>query len=291
MDPGSPDGPHDRWIPSGRANLYAVHYGHRGAPGAVLLHEGISDHRSWTGVMERLSRDLEMVAYDRRGFGTTTYKPEAHDQVEDLAAVIRASALEPVILFGNSLGGAISLNFALAHPDQVTALVLTAPGVSGAPAAEPDAIDPAEAAIWRTLEEADEAGDMEALNHGEIRFWLDGPHGVEGRVGDPARALALDMNRIALHSEEPGHEPNLPNAWDRLGEVKCPVLVIVGDLDMSLMRHRSSYLAAHLPHAQLVVMEGTAHLPALERPADYVGLVRGFLKGIGILGGETAPVG
>lgn len=288
---GSPDGPGDRWITSGRANLHAVHRGRTGAPAGVLLHEGISDHRTWTGVMDRLSPDMELVAYDRRGFGITTYISEAHDQIDDLAAVMAATGLAHAVLFGNSLGGSIALDFALAHPDRVRALVLTAPGVSGAPPAGSDAVDPVEAAIWRTLEEADEAGDMDALNEGEIRFWLDGPHGEEGRVTGPPRELALSMNRLALHAEPPGHEPNVTNAWDRLAEVQCPALVIVGDLDMGLMRDRAAHLAAHLPEAQLVVVEGTAHLPALELPADYVRLVRPFLERIGILGGETAPVG
>jgi pimeloyl-ACP methyl ester carboxylesterase len=295
MDSGGPGGSEHRWITSGRATLHAVRVGPPGAPAGVLLHEGISDHRMWAAVMDGLGPDMDLVAYDRRGFGTTTYQPEAHDQVEDLSAVLRASGMEQAVLFGNSLGGAIALDFALAHPDRVTALVLTAPGVSGAPGPDADTIDPVEAAVWRTLEEADEAGDLEALNRGEIRFWLDGPHAPEGRVPGPPRELALDMNRIALHADEPGHEPNVTNAWDRLEEVRCPVLVLVGDLDLGRLRERSGYLAAHLPDAELVVLEGTAHLPALEQPAEYGRIVRRFLERTGILrpdeGPQTRPLG
>jgi len=233
--------------------------------------------------MDLLRPHLDMVAYDRRGFGTTTFTTEGHDQLEDLEAVLKVSGLDRVVVFGNSQGGGIALNFALAHPEKVVALVLTAPGVSGAPPADPETVDPVEQAIWQTLETADEAGDLEALNRGEIRFWLDGPHAPEGRVTGPARELALSMNRLALQADSAGHEPNLTNAWNRLDEVSCPVLVLVGDLDMTHQRRRSELLAARLPDAHLIVMEGTAHLPALEQPAVYVGLVRPFLQRIGLL--------
>ncbi len=195
MDAPGPDRSEQRWITAGQATLHAVSMGNPGAPAAVLLHEGISDHRTWTGVMDLLSPDLQLIAYDRRGFGSTTYEAEAHDQVEDLAAVLGASGLDrldQVVVFGNSRGGAIALDFALAHPDRVTALVLTAPAVSGAPAAAPEMVDPVEAAVWQTLEEADRVQDLEALNEAEIRFWLDGPHAPEGRVSGPARQLALE---------------------------------------------------------------------------------------------------
>ena len=70
----------------------------------------------------------------------------------------------------------------------MAALVLVAPAVSGAPAVDDAQIDPVEAAIWETLEAADAAGALDALNLGEIRLWLDGPHAPEGRVGRRRRA-------------------------------------------------------------------------------------------------------
>ena len=175
----------------------------------VFLHAGIADRRSWADVMAHLSADTDVVAYDRRGFGTTTYVPEEHDQVADLGAVLDALGLERVVLVGNSRGGEIALSTALAHPGRVAALVLVAPGVAGAPAVRTEAdVDPDEAALWESLEAAHAAGALDALNLGEIRFWLDGPAAPEGRVGGPRRALALDMNRIALHAESPGYEPS-----------------------------------------------------------------------------------
>ena len=85
------------------------------------------------------------------------------------------------------------------------------------------------------------------------------------------------MNRIALHAESPGYEPEPPDAWTRLAEVGCPTLVVVGDLELAHFQVRSRHLAEHIPGARLEVMTGVAHLPALEQPAAVVDLLRAFL--------------
>jgi pimeloyl-ACP methyl ester carboxylesterase len=272
----------DLEIPSGRAHLSVVRQGSGGTPTVVFLHAGISDKRSWQEVLDHLSSDMDVVAYDRRGFGTTTYRAEAHDQLVDLLVVLDFLTLDQVVLVGNSRGGRIALDFTLTHPERVGALVLVAPGVSGAPPVDDSEIDQVERAIWDTLAAADSAGALEALNLGEIRLWVDGPHAPEGRVDGPRRELALDMNRIALGSESPGHEP-APSvgAWSRLSEVHCPVLVVVGDLDLGHMKERAHGLARTIPGAGLVVMEGVAHLPGFEQPSAFASHLRDSLHGTG----------
>ncbi len=142
-------------------------------------------------------------------------------------------------------------------------------------------IDPVEAAIWDTLAAADAAGALDALNLGEVRLWLDGPHASEGRVGGARRELALDMNRIALRADSPGHEP-APSieAWSRLSEVRCPVQVVVGDLDLVHIQERCRVLASQMPDARLTVVTDAAHLPVFEQPAAFASLLRSFLGGI-----------
>jgi pimeloyl-ACP methyl ester carboxylesterase len=255
-----------------------VRQGSGEAATAVFLHTGISDKRSWQEVLDLLSPEMEVVAYDRRGFGTTTYRTEAHDQMVDLLAVLDALALGRVVLVGNSRGGQIALDFTLTYPERVGALVLVAPAISGAPPVDDAEIDQVEKEIWETLAAADSAGALDALNLGEIRLWVDGPHAPEGRVDGPRRELALDMNRIALHAESPGHEPAPSvDAWSRLSEVHCPVLVVVGELDLGHLKERAHVLARAIPDARLVVMQGVAHLPGLEEPAAFAALLRNFL--------------
>jgi pimeloyl-ACP methyl ester carboxylesterase len=262
----------------GRARLAAVHEGVGGAPQVVFLHTGISDMRSWEGVSALLSPEMEVAAYDRRGFGATAYKAERHDQLVDLEAVLDGLGLGRVVLVGNSRGGQIALDFLLSRPGRVAALVLVAPAISGAPPVDKAQVDPVEEALWATLEAADKAGTLEALNLGEIRVWLDGPHGSEGRIGGALRDLALEMNRIPLHAKSPGTEPEPPDAWSQLSDIRCPVLVVVGDLDFVHIRERSRQLASRIDGARLAVMEGTAHLPGFEQPAAFAALLRDFLQ-------------
>jgi len=262
-------------ITVGRARLAVTRRGASGSPHLVFLHTGISDMRSWDEVSALLSPEMDVVAYDRRGFGVTAYRPERHDQVGDLLAVLDGLGLDEVVLVGNSRGGQIAVDFALAHPVRVSALVLVAPALTGSPV--PEAIEPVEGAIWETLEAAEAAGALDALNLGEIRLWLDGPYAPEGRVDGAVRELALDMNRIALHAHDPGQESEAPDAWSRLSELHCPVLVVAGDLDLAHIRARAQELALRIPGARFALMEGAAHLPGLEQPDAFAALLRDFL--------------
>jgi pimeloyl-ACP methyl ester carboxylesterase len=244
----------------------------------VFLHAGIADRRSFDGVLDLLSPDMDVSAYDRRGFGTTTYRPEWHDQIADLDAVLDGLGLGQVALVGNSRGGQIALDAALAHPGRIAALVLVAPAISGAPPTDDSEIEPQTAAIWADLEAAESAGALDALNLGELRLWLDGPTAEEGRVTGALRTLALDMNRIALHADDPGCEPEPPPTSDRLTELSCPVLVVVGDLDLAHLQARCRWLADTIPGAELAVMKGAAHLPAFEKPDEFAAVLRNFLN-------------
>jgi pimeloyl-ACP methyl ester carboxylesterase len=163
----------------------------------------------------------------------------------------------------------------------VGALILLAPGVSGAPQVLESELRADEAAFWTGLEEAEAIGDLEALNEGEIRLWLDGLHAPHGRVDGDRRRLALDMNAVALAAASPGREPKVIDTWDRLGEIACPVLIVVGDLDMSHMQARARELTERIAAARLVVMEGAAHLPALEQPEAVATMMREFLSSLG----------
>ena len=159
-----------------------------GAPHVVFLHTGISDQRSWDE-RDRTCSARTWTWWPTTGAasGSRPMRPERHDQVVDLLAVLDGLGLDQVVLVGNSRGGQIALDFTLTHPDRVAALVLVAAACLGR-ARRREAIEPVEAAIWETLEAAEAAGALDALNLGEIRLWVDGPHAPEGRVGGAARA-------------------------------------------------------------------------------------------------------
>jgi len=257
-------------VTSGRAQL-AVERSGDGRP-VVFLHAGVADRRSWRAVIGELD-GVRAVAYDRRGFGDTTYEAEEHSPLDDLLVVLDAEGIERVVLVGNSMGGGLAVDAALAHPDRVEALLLLAPSISGASHEEPEVGASLEAAIER----AEAAGDLDAVNRLEAHLWLDGPAGPEGRVAGAARDLFLDMNGRALRAADPGRARRPPPAWDRLGDLRLPVLVLLGELDAELSGAQVERIADRVPGAEARTMPGVAHLPQLERPEVVATALRELL--------------
>jgi len=246
-------------ITSGSAVLAAESVG--SGPDVLLVHAGVTDQRSWTGVVERLP-DHRCLTYDARGYGRTTYEPEdGWSKVTDAVAVLDAYDVDRAVVVGASMGGKTSIDLALLHPDRVRALVLIGPAISGAPDVEvEDGVKPLEAALVA----ADEAGDVDELNRVEAHIWLDGPLVPEGRVGGPTRELFLEMNGRALAAPDPGDDDSGVLAWDRLAEITVPTLILVGEHDLLEIREGCAHAAREMAQARLVELPGVAHLPHLE---------------------------
>lgn len=246
-------------------------------PPVLFVHADVADRRVWRALAAALADTHRGVAYDRRGFGQTTSVPEPWSEIDDAVAVLDAAAADRAVVVGNSGGGKVALDLALARPDRVAALVLVAPAVRGAPEADEATFEPALEVLSAALDAADEAGDLDQVNRLEAHIWLDGPDAPEGRVGGMARALFLDMNGVALASPDPGPEIEPPPAWGRLEEVAVPTLVAVGELDLPHVIDRATLVAEQIPGARLVGLPRVAHVPMLEGSPELVEAIRDFL--------------
>ena len=97
------------------------------------------------------------------------------------------------------------------------------------------------------------------------------------------RHLVRERNLIALRNEASGlgdERPLEPPAVDRLGEIRVPTLVIVGELDRPKVVVRAETLERSIPGAQMVVIPAAAHLPNMEKPAEFKRVVLEFLDGL-----------
>jgi pimeloyl-ACP methyl ester carboxylesterase len=246
-------------------------------PAVVLLHAGVCDRRCWRGVGDRLAAaGWDVTAYDRRGFGEVPPSGAPFRHVDDLLAVLDAdSPGAPAWLVGSSMGGGVALDAALEAPDRIAGLVLLAPAVSGDPEPSDEEHVAATNGLAQAIDAAWTAGDLEAANRLEVRLWLDGPAAPEGRVGGPARELALEMNRIVLANDAEAEHDGASglDAAGRLHEIQVPVTVACGDLDVPLQIDRSAELAGALPRGTHRTLEGRAHLPYLEAPGEVAALV------------------
>jgi pimeloyl-ACP methyl ester carboxylesterase len=247
------------------------------APTVVMLHSGVTDRRSWYAVADELGEAADMIVYDRRGFGASPPGELAFSHLADLVAVIDQLATGPVVLVGNSMGGALALDLALTEPQRVAGLLLLSPAVSGAP--EPVEMDAATLVLAERIDRAWNDGDKTELVRLESWMWLDGPTGAEGRVTGPARRLAEEMNRQLLsYDVDEGAGGSDVDAWSRIEEIDVPAIVACGELDAPFIVDRSRQLAERLPRGRFVPLPDVAHLPGLEQPTRVAELVAELIR-------------
>lgn len=246
-------------------------------PPVLLLHAEVEDRRAWHHVVDDLAPRRRTVAYDRRGFGDTSFEAEPHSPVDDAVAVLDAAGTDgAVALVGCSAGGGLALDLALAHPERVDRLVLIASTCRGAPPGGGQ-VPESFREVGRAIEIARESGDLDTVNELEARLWLDGPAAPEHRVLGPVRELFLDMNGRALRAAPVGDERELPSAWDRLDRIAAPTLVLVGEFDLEDVGFTAEGLADRIPDARYEVLDDTAHLPHLEGHSRCRELLGAFL--------------
>jgi 2-succinyl-6-hydroxy-2,4-cyclohexadiene-1-carboxylate synthase len=205
-------------------------------------------------VIEVVGERYRPLAPDIRGHGTASDR-----QPVTLEAVIGdVASLAPgsFTLVGYSMGGRIALHVALALPRRVRRMVLVG--------ASPGIADPAERATRR---EADErlADEIERLPIEEFaRRWGSTPvlAGQPPWIGeDRLRSTPAGLAR-ALRGLGTGA---LPPLWDRLGELRIPVVLVVGERDHKF-RAIAEEMSSGIPDVSVIVVPGAGHAVHLEAP-------------------------
>ncbi|GAC1338666.1 MAG: alpha/beta hydrolase [Candidatus Dormibacteria bacterium] len=255
--------------------------GHHGAP-------GLGSHAEPLRSFGPLSDALHVVVFDARGSGASDIAPPfTHAQwVTDVDALRDHLGAERLVMAGGSYGGFISLEYALAHPDRVRALVLRDTAAHGgfdeqarknAFASQRVEVDVAKFDRIFAGTIHDDA-DLEACWREIVPLYDHDP--------DPARARARLEGTVYHHqSHNAAFRDNMPryNLLDRLSEIRCPTLVTVGRHDWITPVAASEEIASRIPNAELVVFENSGHSPPSEEPERFQQVVRDFLRSAGVL--------
>jgi 3-oxoadipate enol-lactonase len=244
-------------------------------PAVVLVHEGICDSRMWDREWQEWSPSFRLLRVDLRGFGNSPLEPGAFAQARDLIEALEAQGMERAALVGVSLGGRVALEVALARPELVSALVLVAPGLPGHEWSQ-DMRD-----AWAEEEAAFEAGDLDAAVEASLRTWVDGPRRRPEDVDPQVRASVGEMQRRAYElavGVEDEEELLVDDLAQKLGEIRVPTLILVGEEDQPDMHAIAERLAREIPGARLERIEATAHVPSMERPREFDELALPFLR-------------
>jgi pimeloyl-ACP methyl ester carboxylesterase len=261
----------------GSAHLYYEMAGN-GQP-IVLIHAGVADNRQWNNEFVDLSQDYRVLRYDLRGYGKSCPVDGEFSHMGDLIALLDKHHLDQsLVLIGCSMGGSLAVDFALEHPSSVKALVLVGSGPSGL------CLDVPNHPSKEDAERAYNERDLDLVAELEAKIWFDGMERTAQAVNKDMRALALDMNRLALSHDDRRLGKRLPDtdtpAVERLGELDVPVLVVVGEHDIPYSQAAADYMVENIPFSRKVVMEGAAHLANMDHPGRFQGAVRSFLDEI-----------
>jgi pimeloyl-ACP methyl ester carboxylesterase len=258
-----------------------LHYEVSGdGPAVVLIHEAIGDGRMWAPQVQALAPRYRVVVPDLRGYGRSPLPAEQFRHADDVLAVLDELGIGRTALVGGSLGARVALELAVTVPERVWAIGLVAPGLSGVEWSEEVR------AGWEAEDAALDAGDLDEAVEVNLRMWVDGPRRAPEDVDPALRSRVAEMQRHALEVQvaayadpaaQPSEEPFDPPVSTRLAEVAAPTLVLVGDLDQPDIVAIAERAAAEIPGARLVVLEGTAHAPSLERPDQLSELLLEFL--------------
>lgn len=244
----------------------------------VLIHGGLVDSRLWDDQLRVFAQHYRVIRYDIRGFGKSTpitKDTPSYSMVEDLHSLLQQLGIEKTALLGLSLGGGIAIDFTLAYPEMVDALIPVAAGLSGF-------TPPAGAnAQWEEIDSYLEKGDFEQAVELENRMWTDGPHRTPDQVDPKVRARVHEMNLHNYEIQSPeGTEPEPPKkrAAAHLDEIHVPTLIIVGDQDVSYILEIADILADTIEGAKKVVIPNTAHHLNMEQPDTFNRAVLDFLN-------------
>lgn len=263
-------------VPGGR--LHVVDEGDPSNPPVVLLHAGIADLRAWDDMVPPLVQaGYRVVRYDTRGFGSSTTEDVEFSNRADLVAILDAFGIGRAALVGNSRGGQIAFDTAIEFPDRVVAVV----GVGSGPGGFEGESTPEEIALFQEMEALEEAAapDPDAIAEIDVRVWVDGPGQPETRV--PA-AIRDKVRMMDAPQYAPGHLTGrpislAPQADDRLADLRCPVLAVAGELDVSDVAQAAQHLEVEAPDARAVILPGVAHMIGMEVPDLLAALIVDFL--------------
>ena len=139
-------------------------------------------------------------------------------------------------------------------------------------------------AAWGEEEAAFEAGDLDKAVEISLRTWVDGPRrkpedvdaDVRARVGEMQRR-AYELQRSVQEDEE---ELLVEDVAERLGEIRAPTLVVVGEEDVPDIHTIADRLAREIPGARRASIPNAAHAPSMERPREFEEAMLGFLESI-----------
>lgn len=254
-----------------------VHYrdqGNPNGPALVLIHGFSANLETWEPWVQRLGGEYRIISLDLPGHGLTR-TPEGFTLprsgfVKVVDDTTHKLGVEKFVLVGNSMGGGVAWNYALAHPERVQGIVLV------------------DAAGWPREAAAKDDGPVafKILRNPVGRFLVrDLDTTAMTRAGlrdafEPQPDLATEamVTRYVEMARAPGHkdvilglmsgfDPAEAATQEKLGKITAPTLVMHGDTDRLIPVGDAKRFGDAIPDSTVIIYEKTGHIP-MEQVAD-----------------------
>jgi len=265
----------DRFVTVNGLRIHYLDWGNESKPPFIMLH-GISRvAHQFDHLAPQFKDDYHVMAIDMRGHGDSDWSPEGaylvEDYVKDLEAFVDQLNLRGLTLLGNSTGGRVVQVYAGLHPDRVARLISEDVG--------PERPNEIASAFARQVEqEKDGWASEDELLASLKRSNAKTPE-------DILRAYA----HFGSKRREDGRvvwkrDPNLAKGfvatelWQFVSKINCPTIYILGGASRIVPPETQQKLKATIPGVQVVVIPGTGHYPDQEATAEFLRIVRTFLK-------------
>jgi 3-oxoadipate enol-lactonase len=262
-----------------RSDGVELYYEVHGEGPPLVLVMGIGyDSSLWTlAQVPALSKRFQVVIFDNRDAGRSSRAAAAYtiaDMADDTARLMDGLAIDRAHLLGLSMGGMIGQQFALRHSARLDHLILS--GCGAAPARS--AFDPIR--TWNWVKSNDKSGETFACQQ---FTWLFSSEFLRTKEAVQQTLAMLSSNPHPIGAEAYDRQAQAYlqyDALDRLGDIKAPTLVIVGEQDLLTPPHVCREVASRIPGAAFEVIKGagSSHVVPIERPDDFNGLVTRFLS-------------
>ena len=269
-------------LPSGTRAHYRL-YGDTSLPRLVLLHGSNASLHTWEPLVDRLKDGFHILTIDLPGHGLTgpTLRDEySRDEMTDMVRELTQSlGFAPFSLAGNSMGGAVSLTYALKHPDDLSHLVLL--DASGVSADTPDGSKPSLPLAFKLA--GTWYGDLVLGNVTPRSLVVDGLKSsttVQSIITDDMIDRYHDLARypgarLATSKRFQGYRATRGDI--DVARITIPSLLIWGEYDGLIPLAAGEKMDSLMPNSRLEVLKDTGHLPMEERPDETARLMRDFL--------------
>lgn len=261
------------------ANDIDIHYVLEGEGPVVTMSHALGCNLSlWNEQAQALSGRYRVLRYDTRGHGGSSAPsgPYSFEQtVDDLHGLLSGLGIAQTHFVGISMGGMIGQMFALKYPEMLVSLT-----VCSTTSRYPAAVRSAWVERIRTVD----AEGMEPMIEPALQRWFTPPFRER-------RPDVMDRVRAMLRSTPTQgyigccHAIPTIDVTARLGTVRCPTLVIVGDDDPSTPVAVARDIEAAIPSAELAILSHASHLSNLEQPEEFNRALLSFLDKVA---GRTA---